>query len=43
MRPQLMVSLLATFEGINPADRYPCESYIREMVPKPEDGKEVTV
>jgi hypothetical protein len=42
MRPQLMVSVLATFEGINPVDWYPCESYIREMVPKPEHGLHCT-
>lgn len=42
MRAQIMVSLLATFEGINPADWYPCESYIREMIPKPEHGLHCT-
>ena len=41
-RPQLMVSLLATFEGINPAKWYPCESYAKHMIPEEEHGLRYT-
>ena len=42
MRPQLMVSLLATFEGINPAQYYPCDTYAKHMIPNPEHGLSYT-
>lgn len=38
MKPQLMCSVLATFEGINPTEYYPCDSYARHMLPLPEHG-----
>ena len=38
MKQQLMCSLLATFEGINPTEYYPCDSYARHMLPLPEHG-----
>ena len=42
MRAQIMVSLLATFEGINPTEHYPCDSYARHMLPLPEHGLSYT-
>jgi len=38
MKPQLMCSVLATFEGINPVECYPCDYYARHMLPLPEHG-----
>ena len=38
MKPKLMCSVLATFEGINPTEYYPCDSYARHMLPLPEHG-----
>lgn len=42
MKPQLMCSVLATFEGINPTEYYPCDSYARHMLPLPEHGLSYT-
>ena len=42
MEPQLMCSVLATFEGINPTEYYPCDSYARHMLPLPEHGLSYT-
>lgn len=33
-----MVSLLAQFEGVNPAQYYPCDTYVKHMLPKEEHG-----
>lgn len=38
MKPQLMCSVLATFEGINPTEYYPCDAYASHMLPLPEHG-----
>ncbi len=37
-----MVSLSAKFEGINPAKWYPCESYVKHMLPDEEHGLSYT-
>ena len=37
-----MVSLLATFEGINPSRYYPCDTYAKHMLPDPEHGLSYT-
>lgn len=42
MKPQLLCSVLATFEGINPTEYYPCDSYARHMLPLPEHGLSYT-
>lgn len=42
MKPQLMCSILASFEGINPTEYYPCDSCARHMLPLPEHGLSYT-
>lgn len=42
MRPQLMCSIIATFEGINPTEYYPCDPYASHMLPLPEHGLSYT-
>lgn len=42
MKQQLMCSVLCTFEGINPTEYYPCDSYARHMLPLPEHGLSYT-
>lgn len=42
MKPQLMCSVLTTFEGINPTEYYPCDSYASDMLPLPEHGLSYT-
>lgn len=39
---QLMLAVCASFEGINPTEYYPCDSYARHMKPLPEHKLQCT-